>query len=68
VDILLGKQLLLEVEMYNMNTGFIGGTILLPKGEAVMRIAQTAEKIKLQKVMDVSADENQRIRDNLECH
>jgi transposase len=39
-----------------MNNIFIGDTITLPKGEAYMRITQTAEKIKLQRVMDVSVD------------
>jgi hypothetical protein len=32
------------------------GTILQPKGEADMRISQTAQKIKLNQVMDISVD------------
>jgi hypothetical protein len=35
---------------------FIIGTILQPKGEADMRISQTAQKIKLNQVMDISID------------
>jgi hypothetical protein len=32
------------------------GTILQPKGEASMKISQTAQKIKLNQVMDISVD------------